>query len=99
MTYQDWIDVVEKKCPKARAKMFKYCPIDVLRLDEVAKRIMPYVTTTASRAVARRDPTECSNVLCDRPHVIKSGIMTTLRGRFQKYRCTSCGHNHIGGKV
>jgi len=99
VSYSDWINIVEHQCQKSRDKMFKYCKRDVQALDDIAKIILPYVTTTISRAITRADPLTCSNPVCTAPNIIKYGLMTTLRGKFQKYRCTSCGHNHVGGRV
>jgi hypothetical protein len=99
MSYNDWIQIVEHQCMKSRLKMFKYCKRDVQALDDVAKIVMPYVSTTVSRAYAKKQPGECSNPVCTTPHIRKSGVMQTLRGRFQKYHCTSCGHNHTGERL
>lgn len=98
MSFDDWRAVVELKCPKARKKMFKYCIKDTVDLDKDAKIILPYIQTTQTKLMARRDVEDCSNYLCKNPHIIKAGTMRTLKGDFQKYKCTTCGHNHTGSK-
>lgn len=99
MCYNDWIQIVEHQCQKSRDKMFKYCKRDVQALDDVAKIIMPYVNTPTTRALARADVLTCSNPLCSDSHVIKHGVYNTIKGKFQKYRCITCCHNHIGARI
>lgn len=99
ISFEDWVKVIELRDKAAREKMFKYCKRDVVALDAIAKIIMPYVTTTLSRASARKNLEVCSNILCGKSTVIKFGYHPSPKGKVQKYRCNSCGHVHIGNKV
>jgi hypothetical protein len=41
-SYGMWKDIVLKNCPKAMAKMVKYCKMDVTMLEEVYQKLMPF---------------------------------------------------------
>lgn len=91
MGFQDWIDIVEHKKRKALDKMVKYCKRDVLLLQGVEEIIAPYVDHKVHRGLlVGKDRDACPNCAGEVSH--KWGIYTTKSGRFQRYKCTECGH-------
>lgn len=42
-TYSLWKDILLKNCTQSMNKMIEYCKIDVVRLEEVYKKLKPYV--------------------------------------------------------
>jgi hypothetical protein len=91
MGLSDWVGV-SNSCPKALAKMIKYCKKDVTLLEAVYKRLEKYVPQT--EAVRRLAHTTKSEVLvcpsCGGNHIIKYGRYMYKKQDFQKYMCKSC---------
>lgn len=87
--FQDWVDVVDKNCPKAFEKMLKYNEQDVLLLEDVYKKLEPYNTRSFSKL--RDGRPRCNS--CNSTKVQKWGLYYTPTGTYQKYRCPKCGHN------
>ena len=48
MEYDDWVDIMSKKCPVAFAKMLKYCPKDVNDTETILYKMLPYVRIPSS---------------------------------------------------
>lgn len=98
MIFQDWLDIVDKKCPKALEKMIKYCKKDVKLLEGVWKRIQPYVTPKVHKGVALHgDRDSCPS--CGSRDFKRDGIVVRRIGRYQAYRCKACAHSFRGTKV
>ena len=92
MVLQDWIDIVLKKCPKALAKMTKYCRRDVQLLEDVYKLVIPYCKPKVNAAaVAAAGPTGCPR--CGHNGLQGNGKRGTLSGMVQRFRCNNCGSN------
>lgn len=91
MEFDDWLDIVEKKCPKALKKMARYCRRDVDKLVEVWNRVQPYITIKANRALIAGIRDACPK--CASTATKKDGIRVLVSGKKQKHRCLSCGGN------
>lgn len=91
MSFQDWLNVVEKKDPKALQKMGKYCKKDVLRLEQVFNKAKAwFVPKVNASIITNGDTTGCPR--CASHQLQKNGFLTTMAGRYQRYHCQSCGH-------
>jgi len=91
MAFQDWIDIIDKHSALALKKMVRYCKRDVQKLYEVWKRIAPYVTIKASRAVIANTGQEaCPS--CASKLTRKYGFRVTRTGKKQRMQCYSCAH-------
>lgn len=90
MTFQDWIDIVQYKSPKAMAKMTKYCRKDVLKLEEVYKKVMTYCAPTVN-ASRLSDGTDDGCPRCGSKNIIKYGFAYSAGKIKQRYRCRDCG--------
>lgn len=91
MSFQDWVDVVDRKCPKALAKMRKYNMKDVLKTEAVWKRIRPYITPKAHRGIiAHSEKHSCKS--CGSLRLIKDGRVYNMTTSRQRYKCADCGH-------
>jgi hypothetical protein len=98
MEFRDWLDIVEKRCPKALAKMVSYCKTDVRKLEEVWKRLQPYTPPRAHRGIMLYNKREgCPS--CGAQHVTKYGTQITSTARLQKWRCQKCAYIFSGGRV
>ena len=95
-----WEAVVFDNNRSALKDMVEYCDNDVLILEELYRRIYPYVDHKYNLAVRNGTPSACPQ--CGEDKAIKNGFMYTKTGRFQKYICKSCGfwyrdgHNMLG---
>ena len=91
MAFNDWVAIVDRKCPKALAKMIKYCKRDVLKTEAVWKRIQPYVTPRANRSlIVNGHKDGCPS--CGSMKFVKNGTEYQLARVVQKLRCNDCGH-------
>lgn len=91
MEFQDWIDIVEHKNPKALAKMIAYCKRDVQKLYEVWKKSAKYCKAKVHAGIisdANRDT--CPR--CAATKFRRDGFIVTTVGRYQRYQCMACGH-------
>jgi predicted RNA-binding Zn-ribbon protein involved in translation (DUF1610 family) len=92
MEFQDWIDIVEDKDPKALAKMIKYCKRDVKKLQEVWEKIRPYCEPKAHRGIITGQGRDsCPN--CGSTHYVRNGYKISRVGKYQMYQCRNCGYN------
>ena len=91
MGFQDWIDIVEKKDPKALEKMIKYCQKDVLKLQEVwekqARFSKPKIHAGIASGVGRDSCPRCASESYQR-----YGFSLRIAGKYQKYLCAQCRH-------
>ena len=88
---QLWIDCIEHKDPRAWAKMCKYNKQDVVLLEQVYLKMLPYMTNHPSHGG------NCTN--CGMSQLEKRGF-SLLQGNFraQRYQCKSCGAWQQGKK-
>ncbi len=84
-----WLDVWLHKCPKALAKMARYCRNDVTTLEPLHVRIKPYVPGKINKAISAEDKTLCPG--CG-GKLMKRGIrqLASLK-KMQTYQCYKCG--------
>ena len=91
MGFQDWIDVVYHKKKSALNKMVKYCKRDVALLEKVEQIISPYVQHNVHKGIiAHGDRDSCPACASDR--FIGWGTYVSKVGKYQRYKCKSCGH-------
>lgn len=85
-----WTDV-EAGCPKAQRIMEKYNRGDVILLEKLYKRLLPWVKNhpTVSLLESRTDTPTCPS--CGGTHLQHRGYRTTKTRRYKRYQCTSCG--------
>jgi DNA polymerase elongation subunit (family B) len=84
-----WNDV-EKKCPKAQRLMEKYNRGDVILLEKLYKRLLPWVKSHPSIPLLSGDSSlACPS--CGSHHVQERGWRTTKTRRYKRLFCTSCG--------
>lgn len=97
MEFQDWVDIVERKDPKALSKMIKYCKKDVVKMQQVWEQIAPYVDVTAHRGlIVGGKKQDCPS--CGHGRIIKDGYRYLKAGTYHRLRCTRCAHLWKGPK-
>ncbi len=77
-------------CKKSWALMVKYCKGDVLLLERVYKRLLPYMETHPNCGIyiTETDPC-CPN--CGSPKLIKNGFAYSQSAKYQRLLCSVCG--------
>lgn len=81
---------VEEGDPKAQATMRRYNKQDVVLLEKLYKRILPWIPNHPSVPLydglleAHRCPS------CGSSHVHQRGYSTTSTGKYRRYQCQSC---------
>jgi len=89
MGMQLWTDCMAGD-KKAWKLMEKYNRQDVLLLQKLYKKLLPWIKNHPNHALFSEDPRPmCPN--CGSHHVVKRGKETTQVGIYQRYSCTSCG--------
>lgn len=77
---------------KAWDKMCKYNKQDVVLLEKVYYRMLPYITDHPNLALMNGETIACPNCKGYRLH--KRGYYFTQSSKFQKWRCMECGSWH-----
>lgn len=75
---------------EAWSEMRLYNEYDVIVLEEVYKKLRPYYSTHPNVTTAD-DPTSMACPKCGSIHIRKRGFFTTNKGKYQRYKCDSCG--------
>lgn len=91
MHFQDWVDIIDNKCPKAFDKMKKYCAKDVIQTQKVWSKIASYCTPKAHRGLLSGESRD-SCPQCGSPDRQKYGKATRRTGQYQRYQCKACAH-------
>lgn len=92
MRMQDWIDVIERKDPKALEKMLKYNIQDVLLLEKTFNRLRPWLLTKS--LIQRTNVEECPSCYAKKS---RSKGRKLLRNKYYQRRvCLACGHSFYG---
>lgn len=91
-SYEWWKEILLNKSEKHMALMVKYCKQDVVLLEQVYNRISPYATHRINKAILAGNDRHTACKACGKDSTIKYGTHTTTAGRYQKMKCTSCGH-------
>jgi len=98
MDFQDWIDIVEGKDPKALAKMIKYCKQDVRLLEKVFDSAKVFFKPKMNAGIALGN----GRFACPRCGSDKSrsnGRGVSMARQFQKRLCMKCGHVFPGSSI
>jgi len=74
----------------AWADMKKYNIHDVVLLERVYKKLLPWIKGHANRSLMSDDPEVCPN--CGSKHYQKRGYQYTASCKYQRYQCTDCGN-------
>jgi len=75
---------------KAWAKMEEYNKQDVLLLEKLYNKLLPWIKSHPNHALyADTERPVCTN--CGSEHVVKKGFEHTKTMSYQRYRCSDCG--------
>lgn len=74
--------------PKAWQEMEKYNKHDVLSLEELYSKLIPWDTSFNPNVYIDGVTNYCT---CGSSDFVKNGFAYTLTGKFQKYQCNNCG--------
>lgn len=74
---------------KALAKMLEYNMQDVILLERVYHKLLPWIKTHPNMSLDSTDTPLCSK--CGSDHLHKRGTAKTQVGLYQRYQCQSCG--------
>jgi hypothetical protein len=81
-----------KECLKgnqdAWKEMEKYNKHDVLALEELYGKLIPWDNTVNFNLYSEEAVNEC---VCGKGRIVKKGFIYTSVGKFQRYRCSDCG--------
>lgn len=82
-----------KECLKGNIKawkeMEKYNKYDVLSLEEVYNKLIPW-DNSINFNIYKSDPTDIQ-CKCGNRSFVRNGFAYTAKGKFQRYRCEKCG--------
>ena len=81
-----WDDVILEKSSRALRKMVKYCDNDVVILEKVYKKMLPYMKAKTSVSENRRECPECGG----RMHLEKHRMLASGAKQVQ-LQCDDCG--------
>jgi len=82
-------DYTEKERKAARNIMEEYNVQDVVLLEDLYNRILPWIKSHPNHALfIEGDDMVCPN--CGSTHVTKNGVETTKLMAYQRYRCQDC---------
>lgn len=81
-----WLKVMDG-CPKAQARMARYCAGDVRLLEDVYDRVRPYMTNHPHLAETKRD--SCG--ACGSTRTQARGFRRTKASIIQRLQCQACG--------
>jgi DNA polymerase elongation subunit (family B) len=81
-----WVQVWNRE-PKAMKLMEKYCKQDVVALEEVFKRLLPFVKLPNANMFTEQ--MVCPT--CSSDDLQRRGERLTIEKRFQRYQCNNCG--------
>lgn len=74
---------------KAWKLMAKYCDNDVVLLEDVYKKLLPYMTNHPNIAMLSGDVDSCPR--CGGHRIVGNGWRTTNSSRYQRFKCGNCG--------
>ena len=73
---------------EAWKQMERYNKMDVLSLEELYRKLIPWETSINFNLYSRDNVTRCT---CGSTNFIKNGYFYSAAGKFQRYRCGDCG--------
>jgi len=96
MVFQDWIDIVEGKSPKAMEKMIKYCIKDVKMLSDIYKRAAKWFKPKLHVGVMNGLRARSSCPDCGSQESSSKGRRFTATRVYQRRLCLKCGRQYQG---
>lgn len=93
--HQLWVDCMDGK-DDAWAEMEAYNRQDVVILEQVYNKLLPWITDHPHVGLHEGKPESCPN--CGSEHLNARGFAYTKLGRYQRYRCVDCGSWTRGSK-
>lgn len=88
---QLWVDCMNND-PEAWKAMEEYNIGDIVPLEGLYNRLLPWITTHPNHALYTDNTRPvCTN--CGSEAVIKKGVETTKTQQYQRYKCKDCGTN------
>lgn len=87
--FQLWVDCMEFD-PLAWEQMEEYNKNDVVLLEKIYDRFMPWIPDHPNHGLYKENPKVCPN--CGGVHYSKRGFSFTLAGKYQRYQCRDCGN-------
>ena len=78
-------------------KMLKYCKNDVLLLERVYKKMLPFINSHPNRNYYSEEKMNCPK--CGSNKVKRSGYHYLSYGKRQRYECLNCGGWCSGDKI
>jgi DNA polymerase elongation subunit (family B) len=86
--FELWIKCMNKD-KEAWKKMESYNKQDVILLEKVYYRFLPWIKNHPSHAVLNNSGHTCPS--CDSNNVKRRGFNITKAGKYQRYQCSDCG--------
>lgn len=74
---------------RAWRKMIKYNIQDIILLEKLYLKLLPWITNHPNRALYDCKPNACPN--CGQTNLIKNGLYYTRIQTYQRWRCKDCG--------
>lgn len=87
--FQLWVDCMND-VPEAWEKMESYNIQDVLLLEKLYDRLMPWIKNHPNHGLYNGGQPVCPN--CGKHHVQKRGFAFAQALKYQRYQCQSCGN-------
>ena len=86
--FELWIKCMNKD-KEAWERMEEYNKQDVLLLEEVYHRFLPWIKNHPNRGVHHESSHSCPN--CGSVHLTRRGYNVSQAGKYQRYQCQACG--------
>ena len=88
--FQLWKDCMNGD-PIAWRKMVRYCKGDILLLEKVYYKLLPYMTNHPNLAAFNEDVDTVACPRCNSENIHFRGYAYTNVSKFQRFKCTDCG--------
>ena len=85
-----WLGCLEGKT-ESWSKMMEYNIQDVIILEELYKKLLPYISNHPNAGLYTDDADTHVCPKCGGTHLQRRGFYFTNAGKYQRYRCNSCG--------
>ena len=86
--FELWVECLEGN-KTAWNKMVKYCKQDVLLLERVYKKLLPYMTSHPNLSIyLSKQFAVCGS--CGSGNIMKNGHVYTQASKYQRYKCKDC---------
>jgi hypothetical protein len=89
---QLWVDCIEHNKKDAWAKMCKYNKQDVVLLEKVYLKLLPFITNHPNLALMEEEIHSCPN--CKSTHIQKRGFNYSKVAKYQAWQCQDCRSWH-----